>query len=724
MQRNLAKLIRVQRGFTMTELLVVIAITGILLGLLFVPIIQGFNLTRKAQNQVQAQTQARNGLHQISRELSQAVFVFDNTTTPVMFPLKFAVNIGVGGAATTPYGYNWAGGVQVFPAPVLFSKVDFIPSGHLPSGGTKDPTTGDTIGGSDVRFPLAPGTRIVRYFIGLKDNTRPYENVYQRRVAQFSADGRHNPFVLYRVEFDPTDPKLINQANYNSMLPDAGGFNDPNFFYNPNLASNGVSYAANWKAIASAVVDGPNQDVVNWVKDDTGDLVLTTPFRPLVSFAPGAVTGDNATPGFMTAAAAEVPNAVPTIYSSQQGHWSLPSSVTFYRAASRVGSSDYGALRVTVDSELLPDGTTTPHVHLDTAATGGVLATSDAVLYCARITSTNEIFVKTPNLTFLLNMERGTIKTGFAPLAGDNTGVPLIRLANGTVRSMVPGGFPDANPGELVETLYRLNTRFPDADSDVNTPSNQGWGEINLLDDSTLRYFRADGSDIALTTPLLTTQAGTYTSPLVVFGNVGAGGLQPGGGLMLAAGSESVVGPDMSVTAGSSGLGNVTYYRAPGALTSVVKKATLITDPANSVRKRWTPIVGQRTYLLDQDTRINGTLPTAFLRFDNPGGPGLPARSFTDPAAVAEREVQVTYLWQNNYARRSGGADNGKPVDAQGRVLGDKAIIAPEPDVVKVDYATRDLLTVNVGALVYDSNTHQGTSINLTDKVRIGNTIR
>ncbi|MCX6368276.1 MAG: hypothetical protein NTX57_16455 [Armatimonadetes bacterium] len=92
-----------------------------------------------------------------------------------------------------------------------------------------------------------------------------------------------------------------------------------------------------------------------------------------------------------------------------------------------------------------------------------------------------------------------------------------------------------------------------------------------------------------------------------------------------------------------------------------------------------------------------------------------------------ERELQVTYLWQNNFARlRDDNAPNrrGQPVDAQGLVIGDKAIIAPEPDVLKVDYSTRDLLNVTLGALVYDTNTRQSTSINLNDKVRVGNTIR
>jgi hypothetical protein len=164
----------------------------------------------------------------------------------------------------------------------------------------------------------------------------------------------------------------------------------------------------------------------------------------------------------------------------------------------------------------------------------------------------------------------------------------------------------------------------------------------------------------------------------------------------------------------------------------VLKKATLLTDPQDPNLKRWTPITGQRSYILDQDTRLtNGGLPIALLRFDNLGGPGLPTWPLTESDTIGsvlmDRELQVTYLWQNNYARLaqdSGNARRGQPIDAQGRAIGDTALIAPEPDVVKVDYSTRDLMTVNMGVLVYDTTTRQGTSINLSDKVRVGNTIR
>ena len=53
---------RLSRAFTLTELLVVIAITTILLGLLFVPIIQGFNITRRAAAETAAQAAVRTHL--------------------------------------------------------------------------------------------------------------------------------------------------------------------------------------------------------------------------------------------------------------------------------------------------------------------------------------------------------------------------------------------------------------------------------------------------------------------------------------------------------------------------------------------------------------------------------------------------------------------------------------------------------------------------------------
>src|SRR5437667_12894916 len=76
MKQRTLKRILIRGGFTLVELLVVIAITAILLGLIFGPMIQGFNLTNRARVQILAQDSARSTMEIIQRDLSNGVFVF------------------------------------------------------------------------------------------------------------------------------------------------------------------------------------------------------------------------------------------------------------------------------------------------------------------------------------------------------------------------------------------------------------------------------------------------------------------------------------------------------------------------------------------------------------------------------------------------------------------------------------------------------------------------
>ena len=270
---------RLSRAFTLTELLVVIAITTILLGLLFVPIIQGFNITRRAAAETAAQAAVRTGLERISRDLSQAVYVFDNSATPILMPLSRTFPIGPGGANTNqPH--------------ILFAKIDFVPrGGKAPSASVIDPTTGEPMSGKTLTLPLANGTRVIRYFLGLRRNldaagaVKPYLNQYEfsSRADGGNPDNEHNPLIVYRAEFDPKDPNLFDLANYGSVVDGDGGFNDPAFFYNTNPAPNGRSYAQNWRDIASPLVDSDKADMLAWRRDGSGALVTEAPFRTLVS---------------------------------------------------------------------------------------------------------------------------------------------------------------------------------------------------------------------------------------------------------------------------------------------------------------------------------------------------------------------------------------------------------------------------------------------------------
>ncbi|MFM7322743.1 MAG: hypothetical protein ACKO5K_14655, partial [Armatimonadota bacterium] len=677
--------------------------------LLFIPIIQGFNITRKAQAETQAQSAARSGLERIAREVRQASYIFDNTATPVVVPLGRDVNLGPAGAPTrTPH--------------ILFAKLDLLPAATtgVGSGDILDPTTGKGLQGSPLRLPLAPGRRVVRYFLGLERNTTStgaaatYANLYEFGAREFTpSDTTHNPLVLYRAEFDPSDPNLIDQTRFESKLDGEGGFDDPAFFYNIRVAPNGRSYAENWKAVSTPVVSGPRQDMLAWRRDQSGDILPDAPMRTLVQFAPGTVVGDTAVPGFLTAGAAEVPGAVPTMYTAKEAQWVLPFTVTFYRASAGRGTSrpSYGVLQLRFENEVQPDGST--RVKVARVAADGSLPAPDDSLYTVRQATTGRVLVKTPNLTFAVDPSRGRIETAFPPYAGTETGAPYIV---GTSSPIAPSPYPVT--ADLVPTAMQFDTLDPAAGTGT-VPTNQGIVAVSPLALGPSAAYFADG---------VSGFAGNAPSPMQIFGNVAGGSLQPGGGLMIAPGTERVLAPELSV--GTTSLASwVTWHRVPAALGRVAKRASLIDDPLDGqtpARRRWSAIGGTRTYLIDQDTQ-----PNAYARilFDEIGGPGLPARALTDPATIAPRRAYIAYLWQNNYARRIGGAQNGWPIDSEDRTLVDlssasgsgRAAVVPEADVVKVDYSTRSQLVVNFGVNVYDTNTKRPTTLQLNDRIKVGN---
>jgi len=214
-------------GFTLMELIVVMAISALLLTIIAVPMIQGFNLTRTAQGFADAQERARQVISRIERELGNAASVRSNT--------------GDAGALRLPVpGQNGATElVRVEAVKLDFYKVsegdpsNFVtsPGGRRvfvnPDTGKADPTLRTPKG--DPNLPAASGMTIVRYFIGLRDPFAAYNNPYDRLLSR-NATGRDNLFVLYRAEvqpyiWDPGSNRYVVNAN---LFFDQDSDTDPN----------------------------------------------------------------------------------------------------------------------------------------------------------------------------------------------------------------------------------------------------------------------------------------------------------------------------------------------------------------------------------------------------------------------------------------------------------------------------------------------------------------
>lgn len=234
------------RAFTLIELLTVIAISAILLTLIIVPVIQGFNLTRAAQGFADAQDKARIIIEGITREISNAAGVMDNGG------MNGTVFIEVPGLVPPPPPETqWL-------VPLEYAKLDVVrpaegepirgPSGAFinPNTGKEDPTARAPIG--QMVLPVTPGDTIVRYFIGLRDPFNLYFNGFDGLLMPRQGGTRDNLFVLWRAEVHPYvwNPNATGGPRYvvntslfdvdpNSTVPgdpDSGAplLNDPYFF--------------------------------------------------------------------------------------------------------------------------------------------------------------------------------------------------------------------------------------------------------------------------------------------------------------------------------------------------------------------------------------------------------------------------------------------------------------------------------------------------------------
>ncbi|MFN3689482.1 MAG: type II secretion system protein J [Fimbriimonadales bacterium] len=285
-----------RKGFTLIELLVVIAITAILLGLLLIPLVQGFRLTRQGQIQAQAQDTVRLALNQLTNDLRRAAYVFDSADRVITIPVL-----------------NQQG--QVVNVPMRHAIVDMVaPAYGDPSQESNDPTSDIPIGANgepdaEIAVPVSPGRVVIRYFIGLMDNNNPYFNPDE--VALAAATQPENYAVLYRAEFR----LYVRQGNRWVLNPelfdDISDFYDPNFFYGAKRAA--------WRQVAKPIVPLGQVDMVNVTYDRNGNPIV----EPLMQLTPALVVNQMGAPIETDTLGDEGAGAPPGQIRFPQGLWDV-----------------------------------------------------------------------------------------------------------------------------------------------------------------------------------------------------------------------------------------------------------------------------------------------------------------------------------------------------------------------------------------------------------------
>jgi type II secretory pathway pseudopilin PulG len=628
---------RRNRSFTLVELLVVMAITAILLGLIFGPLIQGFNLTNRARVQVLTQDQARSVMETIQRDLANGVFVFDNTGETINIWVRHINGSSV--AIPMPYAF-----IDIVPParendqnPVVLGEASNI-----------DPTTGLAIDRGKLSLPLAPGRVIIRYWLGLRDNAslanrpiKPYLNVYEEPPPVDAS--AHNPYILYRAIVSPYLPNgAVDTRLFHTDSQGRPILFDPNFFYDSRVVQapqgldaamlgwkddNGdgkVNYCENWKAVARAMVPTDRADLITLQRGPDrrpiyyNDLPRVT---TLVKFQPTFVGNDAGAPSSASDAGNEAPQVAPSSYFETHGHWITPFRVYVIRSPLNAPVLEFFYWEGTGNVELR---------RFDTA---------------------------TSNLT--------RTDTGFNPNSPSLSpgASPMIMFTVDPVRGMINFAFPDSILLHDAQGRPLPSTFDPaEANRKFNEKAQQDGNPLNAY-----RYISLANLDPALNP--------NVQSPLATIPNVS-----------IVPGSEVVRGPDMRP--GPHYGKEITYTR--------VRRSG---DPRQ---------IGPNEYMINYTDIPNpdGSTPTDPLqkmgtiifnsRPDSPGVPNaLPERSYDQNGQLTESAapITVTYQIQNNLPT----------------------------DVVKVDYITRELMTVSVGVRLFDLRSGQPQQVTLTQKIKVRN---
>ncbi len=740
---------RVRRAFTLVELLIVIGLTAVLFGLLLVPLISAIRYTQQAQIITAAQDAARTTRERLTRELGSALFVFDGTSHPFITATQPQpgddrytnfLDLEIPGIDST--GKRYASTI----AHAYACKLDFaqpksvsVPDkkdamGNVTTPGTMtDPTTGEPISyrptqnGSAIIsnpayvFPLAAGTTVTRYFIGLKDPSLPYNNTREGKVI----GGNDNTYVLYRAQFQPYktiyDPTTGNQngvtANTDLFATkpklDASGkpvmdttgkpvtipeLDDPDFFRYVKttdvdwLDDTHTTYASTalmgqdatshnkrvdlWRSIAKVVIPGPNIDLILLPHNTDNTLAYDPATGAFPGFAHSGTARDPVTgktypivntsvtfrPGTVSG------DAVPGT-TSDFGSQGLPTVAgeSGYAYIPTVYTSAGQSWALPYHVSLFPGNYNGSQEYYDTQISSVTDTTNSPPLYTAgdllefKHTDQNDT-----NGALVFNISKGY------PLQDDGTGSGTYKL----------GGL-DFVPLTVNPDTGTLNFGTPSLPGGPLDRNNRNWDYFfNATADTDLKGGVNPTGQIDLTKIDLTNSAQSakvappLTNPVLAPAsapNVRNAHIVPGG--------IRVTGPD--TTAGPNNGQPVPY---------------------TEVNKSLIGTIGENQYLVDYSQNV--------IQVSQTTTDYLSANISANP----QPKVTVVYDYQANMTLTDPAKTTPKP--------GFSADNLYLPMQVKVDYQTRDLIDVSIGVRIYDITNNRAQVIPAETKIKIGNSNR
>jgi len=748
------------RAFTLIELIIVIALTAVLFGLLLVPLVSAIRYTQQAQIVTAAQDAARSTRERLTRELGSALFVFDGTSHPFVTtnPVVSGDDRYTNFLDLEIPGLDATGNYKSTIAHAYACKLDFaqpkavsVPDktdaqGNVITPGTQtDPTTGEPISyrptqnGSAIIsdpalvFPLAAGTTVTRYWVGLKDPSQPYNNT---REGKFNSN-TDNTYILYRAQFQPyvtvidpstrkivIDPKTGKpELGPNTMLfatvtkTDANGntktvpeMDDPDFFRyvkptdvnwlddahgaygtqdaigttgTPGSAAQHNNRVEKWRSIAKPVIPGPNIDLILLPHNTDNTLVYDKGL--------GGPCTANGCPGIAHSGIAHDPvtgNYYPIVNTSvtfRPGTVSgdaVPGTTSDYNSQglpTLAGESGYGYVptvyRATGQSWALPY-----HVTLYPGNYDGTQEYYDTQIASGTFSDGANILINPGDLLEYRHMNSSD--TTGTLVYNISLGFPLTDAGTGAYKLGGTDFVPlTVNPD--TGTLIFGTPSLPGGPTDRN---NRNWDYFyNATADADAKggvnpTGKIDLTKIDLTLPAQSAKvAPPLTNPLLAPADPAETGVRDA---HIAPGGIRVTGPD--TTAGPN----------HGLIV-----------PYTEVNKSLTAEIGENQYTVDYaQNRMQVSQATTNYLAANP------------PSSNSPSKVTVVYDYQANMTLTN-------PLQTT-PTAGFSADNPYLPMQVKVDYQTRDLIDVSIGVRIYDISNNRAQVIPAETKIKIGNSNR